>query len=73
MSLLERELLAISEHLYSYFAFYWVRIAQSLFVVVACVEHYSNTTGIPSGMGPVNYISSIILNLYLFAYDFVDY
>jgi hypothetical protein len=59
--------------MYSYFAFYWVRIAQSLFVVDACVEHYSNTTGIPSGVVPVSYISSIILNLYLFAYDFVDY
>ena len=38
-------------------------------IVDACVDHYSNTMGVTSGLGPANYISSIILNLCFFAYD----
>ena len=53
--------------------FFGYVLLNPLFFVDACVDHYSNTTGVTSGVGPANNISSITLNLCFFPYDFVDY
>jgi hypothetical protein len=53
----------IGAPVFIFFLFIGYVLLNPLFFVDACVEHYSNTTGVTSGVGPVKYISSIILNI----------